>query len=198
VRRVFHTDGTTIKGPILSECEVDLGARVRRATSDFDFGLEVALTWLGQLEARSTSLAEPSMLVHSIKSVLGDIHLVLLEVSSGETTLLHHDFKMPKSKIKRLCRPKEFYGKLARIRFTKFYHRDFGALETLASNGESAVESLVAVPVFLRGVPKGCLAAASSAKDHILGSTEAMVLSLAAAVYSLAREIRKSRGQGEF
>ena len=194
MRKVFHTNSVREKSLVPLERENELSVCLRKGTSDFDFGLEVALTWLGQLEARLASLAEPSEFIHSVKAVLGDVQLILLEVSSGQTTILYQDFEMPKSKTKRLCRPKGFYGKLARIRFTKFFNRDFSSTEILTPNGEPPVESLVAVPVFLNGAHVGCLAAASREKNHILGSREAMVLSLAAAFHSLARELRASRG----
>jgi hypothetical protein len=154
-------------------------------SSDFDFGIEVALSWLGQLEARAASLKDPFVLVDAVKSVLGEVHLVLLEVFENTTVISHSDLDLPPQVASRMCRPRGFFGKLSRIRFTRFWARDDAPISTV----QPEMESLVAVPVFVKQVPGGCLAAVTNRPDHILGPTEAMVLSLAAAVYVLSREI---------
>ena len=87
MRRVYHIRRSDEEHLLKPDQKSELGARVRRGTSDFDFGIEVALTWLGQLEDQLASLSEPRPFIYSVKAVLGDVRLILLEVSSSKTII---------------------------------------------------------------------------------------------------------------
>ena len=162
-------------------------------TSDFSFALEVALAWVGQLEAELDFLNKPAVLAQSVKSVLGEVGLILLELSNQETMVLYNGFEIPDALLENLVQSNGFYGTLARIRFSKFYEADSTELVALNSTGHPRIESLVAVPVFFESAPSGCLAAASTTGRGRFDPAHAMVLSLAGSVFSLARELEVLR-----
>ncbi len=159
---------------------------------DFDLGLEIALLWLDKLCEHLVKPGRQGGILKSVKAVFKNEWLVLLQKTGDTTEIAFSDIRLSRKYLIPLCRSGGFYEKLASIRFTRCFDDDSRELASLP-DGHPRIRKALAVPVFINGVPSGCLALLSESSDRRFCTTHAMVLSLAASILSVARTFDELR-----
>ncbi|MCP4604289.1 MAG: hypothetical protein GY847_27840 [Proteobacteria bacterium] len=156
----------------------------------FEMGLEVALTWLEQVERNFANETALSYFFDSVRRLIDAELILLLEAADRETRILFSNLDISQDIALELCAPEGFYSQLARIRFTHLFETDLIELAKLLPKAHPQIVNLIAVPTLCRGVPAGCLAVANREAPKTFGKTDAMLLSVAAATWSLSRKRR--------
>ena len=159
---------------------------------DFDLGLEIALLWIDKLCEHLQEPKTPGGILQSVKSVFRNESLLLLYKTDKAVQVVFSDVPLKKQVEKRLCGPQGFFTKLANIRFTRCLKSDADEIRGLPKECPP-IHQVLAVPLFLGGVPSGCLAMVSLTPEARFSTTHAMVLSLAASILSLAKTFDELR-----
>ncbi len=178
-------DDVSVPGKGLRQKKTSSGA-----VSSFEIGLEVALALLEQFERRLTSDTALDVFFDSVRRLIRSEALIVLEPVEEEARVLFTHLPVSREITRELCADGGFYFHLARIRFTHFYDSRSKELTEEIPKGHPPIEDLLAVPLCRRGQPAGCLAAVNSEDEVPFGSTDAMLLSVGAAVLSLGREFK--------
>jgi hypothetical protein len=158
----------------------------RQGRQDFDLGVEIALLWIDKLCEHLAKPNDPAEILQSVKTVFKADSLLLLYNTLRRAEVIYSDIAVPSKVLEALLQRDRFYGRLAEIRFTHFFDSASSELASLPAQ-HPKVYRLLAVPVFYKNAPSGCLALIGRTPEKEFTSTHAMVLSLAASVLSVAR-----------
>ena len=160
---------------------------------DFDLGMEIALLWLDKLCEHLSQPKGGRGILQSVKTVFRSESLILLYKKDHRAVdVIFSDISVSDELLGILCGPNGFYQKLANIRFTRCFEKDAAELASLPP-GYPRVHGAIAVPIFLHGVPSGCLAMLGTCPGQNFGTSHAMVLSLAASILSVANAFDELR-----
>jgi hypothetical protein len=160
---------------------------------DFDLGIEIALLWLDKLSEHLSHPKGARGILQSVKMVFRNESLILLYKNGhGAVEVAFSDIHISDELQGALCGPNGFYQALANTRFTRCLKKDAAELTFLPPEYPKVYE-VIAVPLFLDGVPSGCLAMVGTCPEGDFRTSHAMVLSLAASVLSVAKAFDKLR-----
>lgn len=171
------------------------GFRPSHWPSGFEVGIEVALTWLEQLEHHFVKGVALDGFVESVRQLLRVEAVVAIELYHGETNVLFNKFIEPEL-LRDLCSAQKFWGRLARIHFSHYLDSSSLEIRTGLSNEHPHVENLLAVPLFSCGTPAGCLAVVNR-EGTAFGHRDGVLLSLAATILSLACDLEILKNKQE-
>ncbi|MDJ0763664.1 MAG: hypothetical protein QNJ97_11835 [Myxococcota bacterium] len=179
--RIYHLDGSDRHDAEENPCSANSSPR---GVPSFELGLEIALVLLEQIEKWVGTGQASDVFFHSVRHFTRAKSALLLASTANGAQIQFSHFDLPRDTVDEVCSPAGFYTKLARIRFAHFYPVGALELENQLPRTHPPIDTLFAVPTLREGKPAGCLAVFNRTVSDAFSKTDALVLSVAAALLS--------------